>query len=321
MGAPRPSVSNRRKTIYAWSCCRRQPKEANLMYPAPIETYAAPTTLAEALQTLASHGSDARCIAGGQSLMQALKSRLVQTKCLVDLQRIAELKGIAVDDSGVRIGAMTRYRDIAADARLNGAYQALVDAASHVGDRQVRNRVTIGGSLRWNYIAACMPPTTIGVGARLELAKRDGTRRTLPAEDFIRSPLETAREEGEILVSIRLPGLRGKAGSAYKKWGLVTDALPVIGVCAFIQLDGAGSCSSARFAVGGLASGPRRSRAAETALEGAKASDKAAIAAAAKAAATEIETQGDVWADKSYRKQLISTLGTEVIETAFARAG
>jgi len=291
------------------------------MYPAPIETYAAPATLAEALQALATHGSDARCIAGGQSLMQALRSRLVQTRCLVDLQRIAELKGITVDSNGVHIGAMTRYRDIAADTRLNGAYQALVDAASHVGDRQVRNRGTIGGSLCWNYIAACMPPTTIGVGARLELAERDGTRRTISAEDFIGSPLETAREEGEILVLIHLPAVQGKAGSAYKKWGLVTDALPVIGVCAFIRLDASGSCDSARFAVGGLASGPRRSPAAEAALKGVKAGDKAPIAAAAKAAADQIETQADVWADKAYRKQLIRTLGHEVIDTAFARAG
>ena len=175
------------------------------MYPAPIETYSAPATLTEALQALATHGADARCIAGGQSLMQALKSRLVQTNCLVDLQHIAELKGIAVDGNGARIGAMTRYRDIAADARLNGAYQALVDAASHVGDRQVRNRGTIGGSLCWNYIAACMPPTTIGLGARFELVKSGGTRRTLAAEDFIGSPLETAREEGEILVWIQVP--------------------------------------------------------------------------------------------------------------------
>lgn len=291
------------------------------MYPAPIETYSAPATLAEALQALAAHGGDARCIAGGQSLMQALRSRLVQTKGLVDLQRIAELRGITVDGNGVRIGAMTRYRDIAADARLNGAYQALMDAASHVGDRQVRNRGTIGGSLCWNYIAACMPPTTIGLGARFELVKNGGARRTLAAEEFIGSPLETAREEGEILVSIQLPAVQAKAGSAYKKWGLVTDALPVVGVCAFIRLDRSGACDSARFAVGGLASGPRRSQAAEAALKGVKAGDKAAVAAAAKAAADEIETQGDLWADKAYRKQLIKALGADVIGTAFARAG
>jgi aerobic carbon-monoxide dehydrogenase medium subunit len=290
------------------------------VYPAPIEHYVAPATLAEALKALGEQGEDAHCIAGGQSLMQAVKSRLVQPKCLVDLQHVAELSGVTVDGGSVRIGATTRYRDIAADTRLHGTWQALVDAASHVGDRMVRNLGTIGGSLCWNYIAACMPPTCIGVGAQLELARSGGARRTLPAEEFIGTPLETAREKGEILVSIRLPAPGGKAGSAYKKWGLVTDALPVIGVCAFVQLGASGACESARIAVGGLATGPKRAKRAEGALRGTKAGDRDAIARAAQAAADEIATQDDHWADSAYRKQLISTLGAEVIGTAFARA-
>jgi carbon-monoxide dehydrogenase medium subunit len=290
------------------------------VYPAPIDNYTAPATLAEALQALAEHGEDAHCIAGGQSLMQAVKSRLLQPKCLVDLQHIAELKGITVDTNGVRIGAMTRYRDIAADRRLHGAYQALNDAASHVGDRQVRNRGTIGGSLCWNYIAACMPPVALGLGAELDLVK-NGSSRIIAAQDFIGSPLETARADGEILLSVELPAAPARAGSAYKKWGLVTDALPVIGVCVYLQLDAGGACSSARFAVGGLASGPRRSSAAEQAMQGIKAADQNAIAAAAAAAAGEIDTQDDHWADSAYRKQLIRALGAEVIVTAFARAG
>ena len=189
------------------------------MYPAAIDAYTAPNTFEEAFGALDAHGEDAVCIAGGQSLMQAIKSRLVQPKCIVDLQHIAELKGISSDADGIHIGAMTRYREIAADAHLHGAYQALNDAASHVGDRQVRNRGTIGGSLCWNYIAACMPPTAIALGAQCALAKSSG-RRTLAAEDFIQSPLETAREANEILVSVDLPAAPARTGSAYKKWGL-----------------------------------------------------------------------------------------------------
>lgn len=156
------------------------------MYPAVIEDYVAPTTIDAALQALVDHGEGAHFIAGGQSLMQAVKARLIQPTCLVDLQNVAELKGITVDGNGVRIGAMTRYREVAADERLNGAYQALRDAASHVGDRQVRSRGTVGGSLCWNFIAACTPPTAIGIGAELELVARDGARRTIAAEDFLR---------------------------------------------------------------------------------------------------------------------------------------
>jgi aerobic carbon-monoxide dehydrogenase medium subunit len=115
------------------------------MYPAVIDTYHAPTSVQEALQAFANGGSHSFFLAGGQSLMQAIKARVVSPKSLIDLQHVAELKGIQFTNGAARIGAMTRYRDIAADEGLDGAYQALRDAASHVGDRQVRNRGTIGG--------------------------------------------------------------------------------------------------------------------------------------------------------------------------------
>ena len=116
------------------------------MYPAPIENYLAPETVQEALQALGAQAAgEAQFIAGGQSLMQAIKSRLISPRTLIDLQHVVELKGVSAGANGVRLGAMTRYRDIAAEERLNGAYEALRDAASHVGDRQVRNRGTIGG--------------------------------------------------------------------------------------------------------------------------------------------------------------------------------
>lgn len=291
------------------------------MYPAPIDEYVRPGTIDEALKALSKYeAGDAVFVAGGQSLMQAVKSRLVRPKCVVDLQAIKELKGINVGADGVKIGAYTRYCELARERRLDGAYQALRDAASRVGDRQVRNRGTIGGSVCWNYIAACMPPTVLGLGAEMELLSGSGGRRTLAAGDFLGGPLETAREDDEILVSIALPAAPKNAGSAYKKWGLVTDALPVIGVCAYVEVDGSGSCTTARFAVGGLADGPTRSAAAEAALKGKSGGDTKAIATAADAAAKEIETQGDLWADPEYRKQLIRSLGAEVTATAFQRA-
>jgi carbon-monoxide dehydrogenase medium subunit len=289
------------------------------MYPATIETYDAPTSVREALQALARHGADSCFIAGGQSLMQAIKARVLSPKSLIDLQHVKELKGIEYNDGSVRIGAMTRYRDIAADERLDRPYQALRDAASHVGDRQVRNRGTIGGSLCWNYIAACMPPTCIGIGASLELVSSAG-QRSLLAENFVQSPLETARRDDEIVVAVTLPKPPAMSGSAYKKWGLIADALPVVGVCAFVELGDDRRCRNARLAVGGLASGPRRAKAAENALIGVAAADAAAIAKAAETAAASTETQSDMWADAEYRKKLIETLSREVIAVAFARA-
>ena len=290
------------------------------MYPAPIDEYVRPATVSDALAALGRYDEgDAVFIAGGQSLMQAVKARLVRPRCLIDLQAVSGLSGIEVSADGVRIGPMTRYVEIAGDERLTGACAALRDAAERVGDRQVRNRGTIGGSLCWNYIAACTPPTAIGLGAQLELTAAGGGTRTLAAEDFLGGPLETAREENEILTAITIPAAGDNAGSAYKKWGLVTDALPVIGVCVSLTVAD-GRCASARVAVGGLETGPTRSAAAEAALAGVAAGDGDGIAAAMDAAAAEIETQADLWADSDYRKQLIRSLGAEVTATAFARA-
>ena len=164
-----------------------------------------------------------------------------------------------------------------------------------------------------------MPPVAIGLGAELELTAAGGARRSLAAEDFLGGPLETAREENEIVTAITIPADKGNAGSAYKKWGLVTDSLPVIGVCVALEVAD-GHCTGARVSVGGLATGPQRASAAEAALVGVAAGDAGAIAAAMDAAAGEIETQQDLWADSDYRKQLIRSLGAEVTQNAFARA-
>ena len=289
------------------------------MYPAAIEDYVRPATVAEALAALGKYeAGDALMLAGGQSAMQAVKTRLLRPRCVIDLQAVAELQGVSTNGA-LRIGPMTRYAALAKEGSFNGAYQALNDAAARIGDRQVRNRGTIGGSLCWNYVAACLPPVALALGMEMELTGPNGSR-TLAADDFIGGPLETAREDDEILVSLNLAAPPAHTGSAYKKWGLVTDALPVIGVAAMLTTDGSGACTSARVAVGGLGDGPRRAGAAESGLQGVSAGDAEGIASALQAASDEIETQSDMWADADYRKQLIRSLGAEVVATAFSRA-
>ncbi|MSO69697.1 MAG: xanthine dehydrogenase family protein subunit M [Alphaproteobacteria bacterium] len=290
------------------------------MYPAIIEDYLRPNSVDEALKAAGKYDAgEAMFIAGGQSLMQAVKSRLVRPRCVIDLQSIKELKGISASGAGIRIGAMTRYVDVAADTNLKRAYGALSDAAAHVGDRQVRNRGTIGGSLCWNYVAACMPAANLAVGSSMELISATGKKRTVIADEFIKGPLETARADDEVLLAITLPAAPAKAGSAYKKWGVVTDALPVIGVAVYIEVDGGGAITKARLGVGGLSTGPKRAKGAEAALIGKKAGE-AGIGTALEKAAAEIETQSDHWADSTYRKNLIRTLGADILASAFARA-
>ena len=289
------------------------------MYPAVIHDYRRPTSVREAVTAIATGGADAVFIAGGQSLMQALKARLVQPHALVDLQDVAELKGVKID-GGVRIGAMTRYVELVAETRLAPAYAALIDAARHVGDRQVRNRGTIGGSVCWNYIAACMPAVALTLDTTMNLVSGNGGERSVPAREFIGAPLETARKDDELLVSLQLPAPPAHAGSAYGKWALVKDGLPVIGACVYVELDDGGGCVRARIGFGGLASGPKRSPAAESALVGCRGVDDEALSRALAAASEELETQGDLWADPAYRSHLIRTLGARMASIAMRRA-
>lgn len=213
------------------------------MYPAVIENYVRPKTVADALAALSKYeAGDALILAGGQSAMQAVKTRLLRPRCVIDLQAVTELQGVSADDGAIRIGPISCYAALATETKFDGAYQALRDAAARVGDRQVRNRGTIGGSLCWNYVAACMPPVALALNIEMELTSTNGSRKVL-ADDFIGGPLETAREDDEILVSLNLAVAPVNTGSAYKKWGLVTDALPVIGVAVMITTEGSGVCT------------------------------------------------------------------------------
>jgi len=290
------------------------------MFPARIQEYVRPRTVAEALAAVARYDAgEAIFLAGGQSAMQAIKSRMLRPQCIVDLQGVAELKGVSRDNGALTIGAMTRYVDIARDEQLTGAFAALRDATSHVGDRQVRNRGTIGGSVCWNYVAACTPTTVLALGGSMNLLAADGARRSVAADEFFLGPLETARRDDEILLSVSWPAPVARSGSAYKKWGLVTDALPVIGVAVRVSLDAGGACSAARIALAGLADGAQRAPLGEARLIGSK-GDEAAIVAAMAAIADAAETHADMSADAEYRKQLIRTIGRDVGLRAFARA-
>lgn len=284
------------------------------MYPAPIREYHLPSTLEDALRLYAETEGEVIFMAGGMSLMQAIKSRLVTPDCIIDLNGIEALKGIRFDRDTISIGAMTRYRDVVENKDNFSPYEALCDAAAHVGDRQVRNRGTLGGSLCWNYISACTPVAALAVGAELEVLKSgNGRTETIKIDDFLRGPMETALDEGDLLLSIKLPKSDSPAGSAYKKWGVVKDALPVIGVGTFIELSTDSKCSRAGFAVGGLPDGPRRSRQAEEILTNGDISREDCLRDAVMAAAAEIETASDPWISAEFRTHLIESLGKEML--------
>ena len=287
------------------------------MFPAQIAHYARPATIEDALAEIKNYpDGDGIFIAGGQSLMQAMKSRMVRPEAIIDLQDISELKGINIG-AQVSIKPLTRYVEIVTCDDLPNSVLALQDAAAHVGDRQVRNRGTIGGSLCWNYIASCMPAVALGLNASLTLLSATGDTRTISADDFLLSPLETDRGDDEILTDISFTN-NTHTGSAYQKWGLVTDALPVVGVCAQLTREG-DSCSSARIAFSGLANGAERCPQAETLLSG-QTFNAETVSAALQAASDNMDIQSDQWANTEYRQHLIHHLGEQVLSRAWQRA-
>ena len=290
------------------------------MYPAPIEAYFAPRTIEETLRCLAEAGDDAMFIAGGMSLMQAMKARLVQPRALIDLNEVEELRGLARGPRGVTVRPLTRYRELAATSALRGALQAIGDAASTVGDRQVRNAGTIGGSLCWNYVASCLPNVCLCLDATLVLTSLADGERILAIDEFLIGPLETARRDDELLIEIRFPSFKHPGvGSAYRKHGATVDGLPIVGIAALIEVDESGVCTDARFSVGGALPTAQRFDGVREALCG-RPGTLEAFAKAALAAAEAIETQSDTLASAHYRNVLIRTLGRDVLAEAHARA-
>jgi len=183
----------------------------------------------------------AKVLAGGQSLLAAMKLGLAAPEALVDLGGIADLRGITVYGSTVKIGAMTTHAAVAASADVQKAIPALADLAGHIGDRQVRNRGTIGGSLANNDPAACYPAAVLGLGATIHTDKR-----TIPADSFFKGLYETALEDGELITAVSFP-IPEKA--AWQKFKQPASRFSLVGVFVSkgpqgvrVAVTGAGAC-------------------------------------------------------------------------------
>src|SRR5436190_3932217 len=172
------------------------------MKPAPFE-YQAPSTLREAIDLLASH-PEAMVIAGGQSLMPVLALRLATPSLLIDLRRVRGLDAIAIGNSGVRLGARVRWRDIEDHGTLEIAHPLLRAAIAHVAHYQIRNRGTVGGSLAHADPAAELPGIAVACDGDIHVVGKDGPR-TIPAAEFFTGPLSTALRPDELITELRLP--------------------------------------------------------------------------------------------------------------------
>jgi carbon-monoxide dehydrogenase medium subunit len=282
------------------------------MIPAQFD-YARANTLDEALSLLAQN-EDAKILAGGHSLIPAMKLRLTQPSLLVDIARIKDLAYIREEDGQIRIGAATTHYQIESSDLLKQICPLLPDCASHIGDVQVRNKGTIGGSVAHADPAGDWPAAIIALDAEMIAISKNG-ERTIKADDFFVDLLTTALESGEILREIRINGTDGRNRHAYAKMHHPASGFAVVGVAANLSLSADGHCERASIGVTGVSSKVYRASAVESALSGAKL-DAQAISNAAAHAADGVDINGDLFASADYRRHLASVYTKRAIETA-----
>lgn len=282
----------------------------------PPFDYACPTTLPEAVQLLASHDGDAKAIAGGQSLMPMLAFRLAHPTLLVDLRKLADLRGIRISEQGVTLGAMVRWRDIEDDERLETAHPLLKAAIAHVAHYQIRNRGTVGGSIAHADPAAEMPGIAMTCDAEIAVVGTSGAR-VYQAADFFQGALTTALAPDEIIVEIRLPPWPTGRRWGFQEFARRRGDFALAAAALFYDQDARGKACNAHVGVIGVGDRPLRLAAVEDVLNG-QAIDAATIAKAEAAAAAAVDPQDDIHASAAYRRALVGTLVERALKGAAA---
>jgi len=284
------------------------------MYP-PDVTYYRAGTVEEAVALLQEHAG-ASLLAGGHSLIPAMKLRLADPGVLVDIGRIAGLKGITSSNGSVHVGALTTHAEVAASAQVP---TVLSEAAGMIGDPQVRNRGTVGGNIAHADPASDLPTVLVALNATIHLTGPDGAR-TVPAAEFFLGMFTTAKGEGEILTGVEIQAGAGGSGSGYAKLYNPASRYAMVGVAAVVTMDG-GTCTAARVVVGGLTPHATAAPSVEAALAG-KTLDEASIAAAAQAVANDLgdEIISDMHASEAYRRAMAPVFVTRALQKASQRA-
>jgi carbon-monoxide dehydrogenase medium subunit len=276
--------------------------------------------LDEALALLAAHGEDAKVLAGGHSLIPLMKLRLAEPKLLVDLGRIAALRGSGSGDGGATsIGAMTTHHQLA-QSEAGGGAGLLAECAAQIGDTQVRNRGTLGGSLAHGDPAADLPAVIIALNAEMEAHGSNGASRRIKAADFFTGLLSTALEPGEILTQIWLPALPAHTGTAYVKLRNKASHYALVGVAAVVTHGDDGKIASAVLGVTGATATPFRAADAEAALGGGDPNNGAIDHAAGLLTGYDGDWMEDLHGSTNYRKHMAEVVARRAIRLAAQRA-
>jgi carbon-monoxide dehydrogenase medium subunit len=279
--------------------------------------YYRPRTLAEASALLKKH-KGARILAGGHSLLPAMKFRLANPKALIDIGAIKGLCGIQARGKVIWIGAMTVHADVASSGLLRKSCPMLAEAAAQIGDLQVRNRGTIGGSIAHADPAADYPTALVALGATV-LVKGPKGERKIPAEKFFLDLFTTALKPGELVAAVLLSPSGKGAGAAYVKHPHPASRYAVAGAAAAVEIKD-GKFVRVSLVVGGATANPVRVTAAEAALAGQKADAQAIAAAGALVAPAIPDPMGDTYASGDFRVHLASVLAKRALTAAVERA-
>src|SRR5258708_200337 len=276
------------------------------------------TSVDEAIALLQQYGDEAKLLAGGHSLLPTMKLRVANPGHLIDLGRISGISYIREDGGVVAVGAMTRYVDIERSEVLKKHFALLPEGVAQIGDPQVRNRGTIGGSIAHSDPAADTPGIVLALKADI-VAKGPNGVRTIKADDFFMDLFQTALQPDEVITEIRFPKPPVHTGSAYMKLANKASHYAVVGCAAVVTLDGNGTCTSASVVITGASVKPTRASAVEAGLVGKKL-DEATIANAASHAADGLELVSDIHGSQEYRAQMATVLARRVVARAAERA-
>ncbi len=285
--------------------------------PAAFDYHPA-TSVDEAIALLQQYGDDAKLLAGGHSLLPTMKLRLSQPAHLIDLGKISGLSYIRDEGDAVAVGAMTRYVDIERSDLIKRNFALLPEGIDLIGDQQVRNRGTIGGSVAHSDPAADTPGMVLALKATI-VAKGPNGVRSIKADDFFMDLMQTALNPDEVITEIRFPKPPAHTGSAYSKLANRASHYAVVGCAAVLTVGGDGTCTSASVVITGASVKAERASSVEAALVGKKL-DEATIAAAASHAADGLELVSDIHGSKEYRGQMTTVLARRAITAALERA-
>ena len=282
------------------------------MIPGSFE-YFAPTALDEALSLLQEHGDDAKVLAGGHSLIPTMKLRLAEPAVIIDIGRIGGLKGISESDGKLVIGALTTHHELESSDLVQQRVPLLAQTAAEIGDVQVRNKGTIGGSLAHADPAADWPAAILALDADIQIAGPNG-ERTVKATDFFQGLYETDLGDDEILTAIHVSIPDANTKGTYLKLHQVASGFALAGVAVVLTKSG-DTCQSVAVGITGVSDAPYRASSVESDLTGAALTAEN-IAAAAEKAVDGIDALEDIHASQAYRQNLAKVYTRRAIESA-----